>query len=84
MLKEGVHDVGSCGRIAGQDNNPNFFGTRELSSAHCRWRVPLSSTSKPVAASLLALASTVYVKEVTLDLVEKSACIESGSRGRGT
>ena len=46
--------------------SPYYSGTRELSSAQCRWREPLFHPLPPVATLLLALASTVYVKEVTL------------------
>ena len=38
-LKEGVHDVGCCGRIAGRDKHPNFL-VRGSCQVH-RWRVPL-------------------------------------------
>ena len=38
---------------------------------------------KPVAASLLALASTEDVKKSDVDLVEKGVCIESGRQHLG-
>ena len=41
-LKEGVHDVGLLWSHRGPRQAPYFPGTRELSSAQCRWRVPLS------------------------------------------
>ena len=61
-LEEGVHDVGCCGRIAGRDKHPIF-----LVRGSCRVHsVDFQFTFNPVAPSLLALASTEYVKEVTL------------------
>ena len=77
-LNEGVHDVGCCGRIADRDKHPNFPGTRELSSAQCRWRVPLSHFF--LVNSLLATGIGVHRirQRSDVDIVEKSACIESG------
>ena len=76
-LKEGVRDVGCCGRIASRDNL-HYSGTRELSSAQCRWREPLFQSTS--ACSHLAIGTGVHrVRQRSdVDLVEKSACVESG------
>ena len=62
-LKEGVRDVGCCGPNAAQDNLHIF-----LVRGSCRAQSEMAGAApfKPVATSLLALVSTVYVKEVTL------------------
>ena len=68
-LKESVHDVGYCGRIASRDKHPIFLvrGSCRVHNVESGYHFSVFFF-EPVAASLLAQASTVYVKEVTLTL----------------
>ena len=81
--KEGVHDIGCCGRIASRDKHPFFLvcGSCRVHNVDGGYRLSIHFQ----ACSRFATGTGVYhVRQRSdVDLVENSVCIESGQQHFG-